>query len=180
MKALLILLALALPVFVQSTDAEYGSINEIKGLKKVFVRADDDDSRLTIIKLLQGYDGLEVVHSSKDAEIVLDYTILTRDVAPNRGPLARGASMALKSQLRAYATRTDGARIIAWTETETLDVTNAFTLSAPNEVNLAHHFVRDVQKARGEKTYSLRKLFSNASKKEKERKKAEKAIQQSP
>lgn len=152
-----------------ATEPEYGTIQDIKGLAKIFVRADDDDARSTIIRMLSGYEGVGVVNAAKDAEIILDYTILTRDVAANRGPYAHGASMALKSQMRAYTTKSDGTKLIAWTETETFDVTNGFVLGASNEVNLTHHFVRDLQKARGEKTYSMRKLFQNHPKQEKEK-----------
>lgn len=151
-------------------EPEYGTVQDIKEMKKIFVRAEDDDARFTIIEMLGGYEGVEVVNSAKDAEIVLDYTTLTRDVAANRGPYARGASMALKSQMRAYTTRSDGTKLIAWTETETFDVTNGFVMGAPNEVNLTHHFVRALQKARGEKTYSMRKLYKNRPKQKKEQK----------
>lgn len=151
-------------------EPELGTIQDIKGLSKIFVRAEDDDERTTIINLLGGYEGVQVVNSVKEAEIVIDYSVLTRDVAANYGPYARGASMAKKSQMRAYAVRVDGANLIAWTETETFDVTNGFVLGASNEVNLTHHFVRALQKARGEETYSLRKLFQKSQKHKKEQK----------
>lgn len=158
MKALILCVCLiACPTLVHAQD-DYGSIEEIKTLKKIFIRADDDDARKRIVKMVEAYEGLEIVNRVKDAEILLDFTTLTRDVAANRGPTAVGASMALKSQMRAYAIKADGTKVIAWTETETLDVVNAFTFSAPNEMNLTHHFIRDLQKARGEKPYSIRKL----------------------
>lgn len=146
---------------------EYGTIQDIKDRKKIFVFADDGDARATIIKMLSSYEGIQVVNSTKDAEMFLDFGTLTRDVAANRGLGARGASMALKSQMRAYVKREDGSQLIAWTETETLDVVNAFTFSAPNELNLTHHFVRDLQKARGEKPYSIRKLLKGPPKEKK-------------
>jgi hypothetical protein len=152
-------------------EPEYGTIQDIKGLSKVFVRADDDDARSTIIGMLHGYEGLQVVESPRDAEIILDYGNLTRDVAANYGRGAMGASMALKSQMRASITKADGTKLIAWTETETFDVTNGLTFNAPNEVNLTHHFVREIQKARGEKSYSMRKLYQSAQKYKKEEKK---------
>lgn len=138
-----------------NSEPEYGTIQDIKGLTKIFVHAEDHDARTTIIKMLKHYNGVQVFDSAREAEIILDYTILTRDVVATR----RGGAMALKSQMRAYTTKSDGTKLIAWTETETYDVSGGFTLSAPNEVNLTHHFVRDLQKARGEKPYSLRKLF---------------------
>lgn len=143
---------------IQTIQPDYGSIEDIKSLKKIFIRTEDDDDRKVIVKMIGAYEGLEIVNNMKDAEILLDLTTLTRDVAPNRGPRAVGASMALKSQMRAHAIRPDGSTVIAWTETETLDTVNTFTLSAPNEMNLTHHFVRDLQKARGEKPYSIRQL----------------------
>lgn len=171
-RLFLILTLLAVPAFAQgqaglSTEPEYGTIQDIKDMRKIYVRADDDDARKTIMRMLSGYEGVEVVNSPKGAEIVLDYSTLTRDVAPNRGPGAMGASMALKSQMRAYMTKADGTKVIAWTETETFDVTNGFVLGAPNEMNLTHHFVRDLQKARREKTYSMRKLLKNQPKEKK-------------
>lgn len=170
MRILFMLLACSVMIAAQkpvSEDPDYGTIDDIKSLSKVYVRADDDDARATIVKMLGAYAGLEVVNSAKDAEIILELTTLTRDVAANRGPYARGASMALKSQMRAYTTKESGTKIIAWTETETLDVTNAFTLSAPNEVNLTHHFVNALQKARGEKKSSIRTLFKGKPKEKK-------------
>lgn len=146
---------------------EYGAVADIKALRKIFVHADDSDSRAMIIKMLGAYQGLEVVNSPREAEMVLEYQILTRDVAANRGPYARGASMALKSQMQVVTFQPDGTKVIAWTETETLDVRNAFTFSAPNEMNLTHHFVRDLQKVRGEKTSSIRDLAKGPRKEKK-------------
>ena len=80
--------------------------------------------------MLSGYEGVDVVISSEDAEIVLDFNTLTkRDVAANRGPGAMGASMAKKSQMRAYALNPNGTIIMAWSETETFDVTTALFLA---------------------------------------------------
>lgn len=158
MKTLLILLALT----IQVQNIEYGTVNDIKDMKTIFVIADDDDARNTIVKMLGAYEGLSVVSNSKDAEIFLEYTTLTRDVN-NR----RNRSMDLKSQLRAVVNKPDGTKVIAWTETETYKVTNGFVLGAPNEMNLTHHFVRDLQKARGEKPYSIRKLSKGPPKEKK-------------
>lgn len=178
MKALTILgclLLLFVPVFAQDTKQQdlpiYGKIQDIKDFKKIYIISDDDDARDSILMLLAGYEGVEVVGDPKAAEMFLDYTTLTRDVAANRGPYARGASMALKSQMRAYVIKPDGTKLIGWTETETFDVTNGFVMGASNEMNLTFHFVNILQKARGEKTYSRRKLYQNAQKAKKEAKK---------
>ncbi len=171
MKSLILILACSLAIFAHqkpaTDDPDYGTIDDIKTMSKVYVRADDDDARAKIVKMISAYPGLELVSSSKSAEIILEFGTLTRDVAGNRGPLAMGASMALKSQMRAYTTKPDGTKVIAWTETETLDVTNAMTFSAPNEMNLTHHFINALQKARGEKTSSMRALAKGKPKEKK-------------
>lgn len=178
MKALTLALLFLLPIStgVVAQEPDYGTIEDIKALSKLYVKADDDDSRNMIIDLLRGYSGVQVVNSSRDAEIILDYETLTRDVAPGR----HGASMAKKSQMRAYAIKPDGSKVIAWTETETFDVNNGFVLGAPNEMNLTQHFVNALQKARGEKTYSRRQLYNNSQKVKKEEKKALKASKPKP
>ena len=172
-RILLIVMVVALAGVVRAQDKlpEYGTIDDIKNLTKVYVTADDDGVRSTIVGMLHGYERLQVVNSPKEAEIVLEYTTLTRDVAANRGPGAMGASMAQKSQMRASVLREDGGRLIAWSKTETYDVTNGFVLGAPNEVNLTHHFVEAIQKARGEKPSSMRQLFKSAQQYKKDEKK---------
>jgi hypothetical protein len=72
--------------------------------------------------------------------------------------------------MRTSILKADGTRLIAWSKTETYDVTNGFVLGAPNAVNLTHHFVEVIQKARGEKPSSMRQLFKSAQKYKKEEK----------
>lgn len=170
---LLIVTALALAGIARAQDKlpEYGTIDDIKNLTKIYVTADDDGVRSTIVGMLHGYERLQAVNSTKEAEIVLEYTTLTRDVAANRGPGAVGASMALRSQMRASVLKGDGDRLIAWSKTETYNVTNGFVLGASNEVNLTHHFIEAIQKARGEKTSSMRQLFKTAQQYKKDEKK---------
>jgi len=174
MKLLPLLLLFAAPVFAQDRLPDYGTIEDIKGMTKLYVTASDDDSRTTIVDLLKGYSGVTLVNRSQDADFILEYSTLTRDVAANSGPGAMGASKHEKSQMRAYVSRPDGSKLIAWTETETLDVTNGMVFGAPNETNLTHHFVKALQKARNEETYSLRKLYSESQKVKKQEKKKSK------
>src|SRR6266545_4617100 len=103
-----------------------GFSNEI-----IIVKADDDDIRSTIVQRLNCSDTVDAVDSPKDADYFIEYTTLTRDVAPGR----HGASMALKSQMRVVVLKPNRSRLIAWTETETFDVSGGFVLGAPNEIN---------------------------------------------
>lgn len=142
-------------VIDNNASAEYGTIADVKDLRKAFVKADDDDIRTTIVERLNCSQTVEAVDSPKDADYFIEYTTLTRDVAPGR----YGASMALKSQMRVIVVKPNGSRVIAWTETETFDVSGGFAVGAPNEINLTRHFVNAVRKARQEKTLSLRAFF---------------------
>jgi hypothetical protein len=142
-------------VIDETAAAEYGTIADVKDLRKAFVKADDEDIRTTIVQRLNCSQTVGAVDSPKDADYFIEYTTLTRDVAPGR----HGASMALKSQMRVVVVKPNGSRVIAWTETETFDVSGGFVLGAPNEINLTRHFVNAVRKARGEKTLSLPAFF---------------------
>jgi hypothetical protein len=71
-------------------EPERASIDTIKNLHRVYVICEDDDIRTTIVSMLSGYSGLEVVSSPKDAEFYLEMRDLTRDVAATPfGLLAR-------------------------------------------------------------------------------------------
>lgn len=160
---LLFVLLFSIPALANQEDVEFGNASDLYKLTKIYVRCEDDDSRALIVKMIQGYDGLEVVSSAKEAEIILEYRTLTRDVAPNYGPYAR-ASMAQKSQMRAYVTKPDGRKVVAWTETESYEVKNGMTFGAPNEMNLTHHFINDIQETKGEKKSSIRALMKSKPK----------------
>lgn len=157
-----LLFALLLFTIQDKPLPEYGTIENIKQLRRVYVAAEDTDARNWIVLLLGGYEGVEVVNNPKDAELILEYRTLTRDVAANRAPYK--ASMSQRSEMRAYVPRPDGSQLVAWSETETFDVTGGMVLGASNEANLTQHFVKALQKVRGEKTYSMRALYSRAKK----------------
>jgi hypothetical protein len=147
-------------VFAQEVVApETGSMDTIKNLHKVYVICEDDDERKTIAGMLDGYVGLEIVASPKDAEFYLEIKDLTRDVAATRS----GGAIAQKSQMRAFIVKPeDKTRVIAWIETETYEQSGGFILGAPNEINLTHHFINALQVARGEKKSSMRDLFKHS------------------
>ncbi len=144
--ALISLLLISLPVFAQDELPERGSIADIKGLTNFYVATDDDDAYKAIARTLKNYKAVEVVSTAKDAEFFLEYKVLTRDVAPGRG----GADLAKRSQLRAIVKRGD-SRVISWTETETFDMDNGFSISRPNEINLTLNFIKAHKKAFAEK-----------------------------
>lgn len=168
MKIALLLTALILGAFSASaqevTEPETTSISDITKLHRVFVICEDDDIRKTIMRMLDGHAGFEVVTSPKEAEFYLEFKDLTRDVAATRS----GGAIAQKSQMRAFIVRpTDKVRLVAWVETETYERHTEFSLGATNEVNLTHHFINDIQEVREEKKSSLRDLFKKPKKQKK-------------
>jgi sulfur carrier protein ThiS len=153
----LLLILCAFTIHAQEVVApETASIDTIKDLHRVYVITDDDDVRTTISKMLDGHAGYEVVTNPKEAEFYLEMTDLHRDTQATRS----GGAIYQKSQMQAFIVRPDDkVRVVAWSETETYERHAEFVLSAPNEINLTHHFVNAVQKARGEKKSSLRDLL---------------------
>jgi hypothetical protein len=146
-------------------EPEIGSIDTIKNLHKVYVICEDDDVRQNIINMLGNYSGLEVVASPKQAEFYLELKTLTRDTAATRS----GGAILLKSQMRAFIVKPEGeTRVVAWSETETYERHTEFSFGFPNEVNLTHHFINLLQKARGEKKSSMRSDVKNINKKPKQ------------
>jgi hypothetical protein len=142
MKFLLLTLALLFNFQPSDEMPERGTMADLQGLQKVYVATDDDDAYQMISKTLKGYKALEIVNSPKNADFILEYKVLTRDVAAGRG----GADLAKRSQLRAVLRR-DAARVVAWSESETLDVNDGFTMSRPNEINLTLNFIKAHKKA---------------------------------
>jgi hypothetical protein len=145
-------------------EPEIGSIETIKDLHKVYVICEDNDQRQSIVNMLGNYSGVEVVASPKQAEFYLELKTLTRDTAATRS----GGAILLKSQMRAFIVKPeDESRVIAWSETETYERHTEFSFGFPNEVNLTHHFINLLQKARGEKKSSMRNNVKNINKKPK-------------
>lgn len=106
MKFLLFLL-LTVPAFAQLPDR--GSINDLKGMTKVYVIA-DADSYKPIVKQLKS---LSVVSKPTDAEFFLEYKPLSETtVGPTGMHLATG-------EMSAYVVGRDGHKILAWSDSLT-------------------------------------------------------------
>jgi hypothetical protein len=58
------------------TKAAKGKIEDIKGMHRVFVSGPDRD---TVVKILNGKAGLEVVNDANNAEFYLTFKVLRRD-----------------------------------------------------------------------------------------------------
>lgn len=141
MKTLLLILALT--VAVQDKLPVYGSIDALRGLRKVYVTSDEPSSRDLILKELKKYEGLTVVNSPDDAEFVLECTV--KSSTESRG---RQRSHYLRTQLVAYTLNENERKTIHWSDNETYEETSGMAFSRPNEVNLTRHFIRALKKLR--------------------------------
>ncbi len=145
-------------------EPEVGTIDGLKDMHRVYVICEDDDLRAMIERMLSGYTGVEVVSTPKTADFYLEFKNLTRDIAPGRG----GREFAMKSQMRAFIVKPeDKSRVTMWTETETYEESGGMSFGASNEVNLTHHFINALQRARGEKKSSMRDVWKRSKKSKK-------------
>lgn len=122
---------------------EYGHISEIRKMRRVFVIADDIDSQNLLIKSLRSYDGLQIVGSPDNAEIFVGFT----QGSSATGVVLRGLfpgtiDHRTKAQFIVYYKSETGRSRIVWQETEDTQSSSGLTLSRPNEVNVAKHFIK--------------------------------------
>jgi len=139
----------ALPVEKRPVDPSlpvYGSFNELRDKHKVYVTADEINSRDFVRLVFKKYEGLQIVNDPSDADFIL--LCETRSSTESRG---RQSSHYLRTQLTAYTVADTGQHRILWQEDETYEEANGFSFSRPNEVNLAMHFIAALKDLRGEK-----------------------------
>lgn len=144
-----ITLALLLTIFPLAQNNQlpvYGSVNDLKDLTKVYVASDEPGSRNLVLRELNKYKGLTVVTAPDEAEFILQCEI--KASTESRG---RQRSHYYRTLLTAYSVNKEGRKTIHWTENETYQESGGFTLSRPNETNLARHFIDAIKKLRGEK-----------------------------
>ena len=144
------LLALA---SAQTTDLpSYGTIDQIKDYRSVYVASDNEDSRKRIIKALSKDKALEVVNSPDEAQFFIDYSELSREATVTG---SRTKERQQRSQMLAYVIGSDKRKIIVWSDSNSRDTEHFLGMrmydSGRNESELANKFVKALKKARGEK-----------------------------
>ena len=105
-----VLLAFSGRTLGQNDLPTIGSFDDIKGLSKVYVVA-DNESRKPILKVLKKQPAFTLVDKPEDAEFFLEYKTISRQQFAMMGTTETG-------QLDAYVRR-DGKKVVAWSESTT-------------------------------------------------------------
>lgn len=128
-----------------SSLPNYGKIEEIKGLKRVYVSAEVGKARENIEKVLSKAKLFELTGDPNKADFVLEYRTLSRDVTSEKG----NEDTTTRSQLTAYIENSAG-RTITWSDTakqmKFLSGGIGFQ-TKPNEIKLAEKFIKEFRKA---------------------------------
>ena len=122
----------------------YGKIEDIKDFHKVYVHADSEQSRQRILKALKDDKDLEVVNDPAQAQIVLEYKVLSHDSSIEKGT----RNINEKSQLQGLYVK-DGKRIVAWSDTSEFAQSSEVIgfRTQYSEIKLTERFIKVLKKA---------------------------------
>lgn len=140
------LLTMSLLVFVAFSPAlaqdlpVIGKIDELKTAQKVYIAADSSDTRARIKDQLSKTQKFEYMDDPALADFILEYVVLTHK---ERKSLLGGSYAVEKSEMRAWYTRADGAKVIAWSDTQVWDSPR----KQQNDRKLADNFSKALKKA---------------------------------
>ncbi len=154
----LVLLLCCAPVMAQSyPPPEYGKINELLGMHRVYIRTDDPSMRERIAKEFEKYKELEVVGRIEDAEFILyfagrreyigTYGNVNVNPATGNGTASSSDRYALLGNMMAVlpATNTDAIRIV-WSSGKS----TRFIFGKYPDIKCAQEFIKQLKKAREE------------------------------
>ena len=139
---------LTLLLFAQSDLPTYGKIEQLKGLRRVYVASASEDSRTRIIKALEKEKNLQVVNSPEKAQFFLSYEELSREAAVKGRLIGREQ----RSQMRAYLQSADGRKTVVWSEDSSRETEHLMGMttsdSGRGESELTKKFLKELKKAR--------------------------------
>ena len=141
------LLALA---SAQTTDLpSYGTIDQIKDYRRVYVASDNEDSRKRIIKALGKDKALEVVNSPDAAQFFIGYSELSREAVVTG---SRTNERQQRNQMRAFVIGTARRKVIVWSETDSRETEHFLGMkmydSGRSESELTNKFLKALKKSR--------------------------------
>lgn len=121
-----------------------GDISEIKTFTKIYLMGATSDDRKMILEYFKRdkKSPFKVVADPADAEIFMNFAELSRQAVANN----RSSAQQQRSELEVFYYNKDKRKVIVFTDTETLDVSNGFTFSAPNSWNLTRNFMKAYDK----------------------------------
>lgn len=123
----------------------FGDVSQIKGMTKVYIAGATSDERKIVLDLFkreQKKVPFVVVGDPAEAEFFMNFGELTR--MADSTPLSRDYQE--RDELEVYFYNADKKKVIVFTDTETLDVKNGISFSAPNSWNLTRNFFKAYQK----------------------------------
>jgi hypothetical protein len=137
----------------QSTELPtYGTIEQIKNHRRVYLGSENEDSRKRIIKALGKDQNLEVVNSPDEAQFFIEYTELSREAVVTG---SRTKERQQRSQMLAYVFGPDKRKIIVWSDNRSRETENFLGMkmydSGRNESELTNKFLKALKKARVDK-----------------------------
>ncbi len=121
----------------------YGTIQDIKGYNRVYVSVENADSRERIIKALNKAAQFQIVNDPDDAQIVIEYKVLSRDKTADGGD----TDLRVRAQMNVVYVK-GKKRTIAWSDTsEFKQVTSGYFLglgmrSTHSETKLTEKFLK--------------------------------------
>lgn len=126
-----------------------GDITQIKELTKVYIAGATSDERKVILEAFKRdkKQPFVVVGDPAEAELFMNFGELSRQVDSRMNQRAYQE----RDELEVYYYNKDKKKVIVFTDTETLDVSNGLTLSAPNSWNLTRNFFKAFRKANEKK-----------------------------
>jgi len=131
-------------------SAEYGSINEILPLQRVFIVASDLDSRDTILKELRSLSKLIVVGRKEDAEFFVLFALTDQATGNNVVSNTNPVDQTYLGEMLVFSVRagTNGQPIprILFRTKKTQVFSSSITFNRPPAVNAAREFVKELKK----------------------------------
>ena len=118
----------------------YGTIKDIKDFNRIYINVENAQSRERIVKALDKAPQFQIVSDPNDAQIFLEYKVLSRDNNSD----TNDTDLRIKSQMNAVYVR-GNRRVIAWSDTvdhvrKTLG--GIGWRSAHNEIKLTERFLK--------------------------------------
>lgn len=158
-KIFALLFALLLTAFVYGQEPSVtGKISDIQGKKKVYLTAENAESKKKIQKILEKDKSFEIVGDAAQADFVLEYQLLVKNV--QQSPLNPGDNENIAS-LSAYFVNADKKKVVAWSKANAASVKKSDGEKA-NEVSLANDFLKSYREPAEKKVTSEIK-FSGAA-----------------
>jgi hypothetical protein len=90
----------------------FGTIKDIKDFNRIYINVENAQSRERIVKALDKAPQFQIVSDPNDAQIFLEYKVLSRDNNSD----TNDTDLRIKSQMNAVVIK-DNKRVIAWSDT---------------------------------------------------------------